>query len=257
MKKFLVAIFVAVSGIAIVGVSSEGDSCSQPGRLGPVCRAMKNLRSHIVILETQRELARVNFELLERTLSSFAQSIYALLTGSNSNVHVEKMEVVKMLTEKALVEAKGRDPEVFRTTNQIKLACQQCHNTSSPEGLQWEDVFRTNWGEVTGQCNEAKKNPFVCRQMNALVALFESFESSANMGRMDYEMAVSNAREIQRIARLLMTFSHPIHEGGIGPLKDVELRAIELEELARRKSPLIFEKALGVSHSCIQCHKVQ
>jgi hypothetical protein len=257
MKKFFIVMLVGFVGVAAISIADDSESCAQPGRLAPVCRAMKHIRSHIMILETQRELVQTNFEFLETSLVSLRQSVISLMTGGHANIHIDKMNAVKRVTEKALSEARSHDPEVFKTANQIKVACQQCHNNMSPPGLKWEDIFRTSWNSIDGRCNETEKNPFVCRQMNALVALFDSFESGAGTGRMDFELAAANAQEIQRIVRLLNSFSHPIHEGGKGPLKEVEMKAVEIEELARRRSPLIFEKASSVSQSCIQCHKVQ
>ncbi|MEQ1877037.1 MAG: hypothetical protein ABL958_10355 [Bdellovibrionia bacterium] len=257
MKKFLIAVFVLSAGIGAAALSYENDSCSQPGRFAPLCRTMKHLKSHILLLDSQRDLNQANFGFLAVTLESFRQSIVSLSAVGSWSIHLEKLEAAKVLTEKALVEARNLDPQVFKTANQIKTSCQQCHNSSSPAGLKWDDIFKTSWSVGSSRCDEPGRNPFVCRQMHALVSIFESFESGANAGRLDFNFAAANAREARRIVHLLQSFRKPIHEGGNALLKDIELKAIELEDLAMRQSPLVFEKAPAVSWSCIQCHSVR
>ncbi|HEX4924458.1 MAG TPA: hypothetical protein VFV50_10240 [Bdellovibrionales bacterium] len=257
MKKISLAVGAAVLAVAAYASSQEFDSCASPGRLASVCRVMKHVRSHIMVLDSQRDLAQLNFAFVEKSLQSLSETVAGLMTTGAAHVHLEKLGLTQKLAEQALLEARARNPNAFRTANYIKTSCQQCHNEGSPAGLKLEDIFQTPFGQPTQRCNEPGKNPFVCKNMYALVASFDAFTTAGNVGRINYEFAAENAREIRRIALTLQSFNSPIHEGGNAPLIDVANRAIELERLATGRSPQVLIKAQEVSRACIQCHRVR
>jgi hypothetical protein len=75
MRKVLFVIGGLVLTISVFASSIDSDSCSEPGRLTAVCRAMKHLRSHMMVLESQRDLVQTNFLFLEKTLKSFRHTV--------------------------------------------------------------------------------------------------------------------------------------------------------------------------------------
>ena len=46
-------------------LAETADSCEQPGRITSVCYQMKHLRSHIMLLDAQRDLVQGNYEMIK------------------------------------------------------------------------------------------------------------------------------------------------------------------------------------------------
>lgn len=253
-------VLILLCGLMSISGAAWGqwiDSCTQFNRREPVCRAMKNIRSHVMIIDSQRELVQNNFEYMELTLAGLSQVVGKLMTDSSASVHMQDLQAVRTITEKALREARSKSADTYQTSNQIKVTCQKCHNADSESGLKYEDIFKVRWEKTSDRCNEPGRNPFVCKHMYGLFTIFESFEAASLQGNYNFKLAAANAQEVIRITDTLLAFNNPIHPMGNQGIQDLKNEAVALKDLAEKYSPEVYTRGVGLSQACIKCHTAQ
>jgi hypothetical protein len=258
MFKMITVFFLAVTmGIANAEEVDTADSCLQPGRITPVCYQMKHLRSHVNLLDADRDLARVDFDMMASVSESVYQMITKLMVSNHYNEHLRGLGEVRDMARQLKEEATNRNFQSFRTANMMKQTCNQCHSQSaeSTSGHSWDEIFGRSWDAIVQRCNTVGHNPYICRNMYAMSTAFSYFETAIPANHLDFELAEHTAKNLKTIASGLETLGGGIHEGGLDPIREVRVWAEGLETLAKRRDPYVYQRSLEVKKACSNCHE--
>ncbi len=255
MRKWLVILSTLILFSTAVGAQIWGNNpCSGAHRDREICLQMRHLRSHIQVLDAQRELLLANYELIAQYAKSLARTLSRIQEHSDDQSHTAGISSLQELTTHLTGLAEKKDPEALLAANQLRYKCSQCHSPELPtSGYSWETVFRASWDKIIELCNEEGRNPYACKHMFALFSSISYFFTAPEALDLSYETAYETAREIKRLAQVLQNLG-AFHEGGNDSLREVELRAEELIELARNKDPRILQEGRQVTISCNKCH---
>ncbi len=231
------------------------NTCEQPGRLPPLCYQMKSLRSHLLVLEGQRELMQLNYPLLQALGDGMDQVVHKIIVSRYYNEHLQQIEEVGKLARTLATQAANRSPQALKTVSEMRARCQGCHASSAtPDPLNWEHIIQGDWNKIIVHCNAPGRNPYVCRHMNAMVVGFEYFSAIAPAGTFDFPAAEHNAMELSRIAKHLQELGGEIHPNGQQALEKVAAQAEELAVLARQEDPTLFPASSTIKAACQGCH---
>lgn len=252
MKNLLV---IATLLIVITPFQGNASLCNDPIGANNVCFQMKNIRSHIMMLESQRDLMLLNYKYLQAvsfSLSSTAAATTKILPEDLRN----HSQALMAISDKALSisqDASGQDPQVFVRANSLRTNCAACHTNDNPvSGHKWNEIFALDWNKIIEKCNSENHNPFLCKQMHGMISNYSYIFSAYQAGITDYSMLETAAAEIQRISKLLLDngFLHINKE----IIQDVNRRSSEVMELAQERNPQTMAKAYAITETCSQCH---
>lgn len=101
--------------------AEELNTCENPGRVSEVCYKMKDLRSHIQLLDIQRELMQVNYEFLSILGKNIDQIATSLLTARNFQDHLKGMNQVKEIASELTLQALRYNPQALKVANSNRL----------------------------------------------------------------------------------------------------------------------------------------
>lgn len=250
LKKLFVASILMVSWSSF----SLADSCDDPSRNPPVCREMRHLRSQLLVLGAQRDTMQINYDLLALVAEEIkAGSSRAIGHLKEDNTHGVGLVGVQALAFDLSDEAKRKDGDAFATANKIQQQCSNCHNNTAPtSGRRWDDIFKGDWSVFYKKCNSPEHNPLLCKSMHAMFSYYSGFFTAYQLGIQNYELTEKTAIEIANIARMLKE-NNLLH--GLGDMvKDVEVDAKEVAQLAKNKDPETFGRALAITQTCMKCH---
>ena len=250
--KTLVFIF---SAVLLASPSLRADDCE--GKPRPqLCREMKQMRSGVVLLESQREMLQVNYAWLQVIGTELEQVATAILRKMSSDQHMGVLNNVKDLARRIAMESERKAPEALSLANQMRFQCMACHApTGNPPGSDpsWDLVFgEYNWDKVIEKCNAFGRNPYLCRSMNALMSAYQYIERSHISGTHNFEGARHATLEIQRLASDLRV--RGMLHGSETVLKSVESDAIQLAKAFSEKDLTAYDRAKSLMSSCAQCH---
>jgi hypothetical protein len=261
MGKFWFAGLFAFVTVSTALAEEPADSCLLPGRDAHVCYAMKSLRSHIGLLDADRDLVRGDFELIAATSDSMYQLIAKLLTHRSSSHHLSGLSNVLDVVRTLQSQAVERNFQAYRTANQLKEACATCHQSvSSSEGASgggttWNEIFARSWDQIPAHCNRSGNNPFICKNMYDMATAFSYFSTSLAANHMDFVLAEKVAKGLNRTASLLHGLGGGVHESGREPFAEVIEQSEQLRQLAQRRDPFVYRQSLVIHESCGTCHQ--
>ena len=234
---------------------AKADSCNDPVRQPVVCREMKHLRSQVLALGAQRDLMKINYDLLTLIGEEVRAGAHRALAGMTTpdEKHGAGLIGVQALGMDLRDQAKQQSVEALVTATKIQKQCSTCHGQSEPtSGYRWEDIFKGDWSVLHERCNEPDRNPYRCRSMYAMFSHYSGFFTAYQVGRQNYELTEKSAKEISRIA--LDLISHKLAHGLDDLLGMVAKDAMEVEALARDKNPEAFDRARSLTQACMKCH---
>lgn len=249
-KSYLLKI---LSLLMLLSRVAAADVCDDPLK-GQLCFNMRYLRSQIMVLGAQRELMQVNFPYLQ-TIGEEIQATTQHINEANllGDQHAEGLRTVQYQAQNLVTDAKTQDPLALNTANSIQKRCATCHNpTTGPDGIGWDKIFKNDWEHISKNCSKEGRNPYVCRSMNGMMSSYLSIFSASKMNRQSFPALLANTQEIQRIAKDLNR-KKMIHMSN-DMLNDVISRTDDVIRLAEVQNPEAFEKGVGITQACMQCH---
>ncbi len=255
MWGFFVILILMLS-VALTGAQAHADDvepCFEPGRNTELCLQMRHLRNLLYAFDTQRELVRVNYDYLACMADDLDSLLGRVLRSAGGNGHVAPLNDLQSMVRLVKRKAGEGNLEAVRLANRFQLQCQRCHTPTSPEGRRWSDLTQLGWAEISKRCNEGEHNPFICRNMHAMLGQVQLLESASQSGSERYETISAAAGEMERIARQLVELGG-VHGGVTTPLVSVAESAAFLRRLADARQRESFIRASQVSVSCRQCH---
>lgn len=249
--KFFVALLALVSTTALAGTTP----CSDPLRNQDVCYKMQYLRAQVNALDAQRELMEVNYGYLATLGYGLKTSAESVMNKVDLPEHKIGLEKVAEMGDALLGYASDDDGHALVIANQVRNACVTCHAPAGnpASGIKWGDVFAVDWNQIAQRCNEAGRNPYLCKSMNAMLTTFGALQTSWAAGVRDFEMVKYSADEVARVLRELKR-RKVLHL----PERfraDAEATAQEIANLAAQRDPSVFERALMLPASCVRCHE--
>jgi hypothetical protein len=176
-----------------------------------------------------------------------------ILRAASSSSHVKPLEDIRSIVRLTRRRAEEQNLEVFRLLGHIQNHCQRCHTDSSAPGRRWEDLSKASWMQIAVRCNQAERNPYLCRQMYGMLAQVQILESGVGLGTSRLETLAAAASELERIASELIRLGG-VHGGVTEPLEQIRRESAELKALATARNPEAFPKAAQITSSCRQCH---
>lgn len=248
----LKALFLILS---LSQLASAASVCDDPLKAPSICFSMANIRSQILMLESQRDLMQINYDYMKVTASSLADlSLKAQAQmGRDLQDHADSLKVVAAHASQIADEAAVRNPQVFATANSIRKTCLSCHSESKNPSGSWGDIFRSDWNSILKKCNSPGKNPYLCKQMHGMVTTYD-YIVSAEAGKIqNYEVTEQAANEVSRISADLIKngFQHN-RKANLGLVNQL---ATEIAAMAKAKNPGTFDKAYELTDGCVSCHK--
>ncbi len=260
MKKGL--LIVGLSLLYCVGFADRGAwDCDPNSETYYICGHMVHLKSHVKLLDAQRDLIQVNYPFLESLGSGASQVVERLFKMSEEKgAHLESLLLVKEQADSLAQQAHEQSPEALVTANQIRKQCLNCHAAENPSsGREWKEITKNGWEHILARCNDVNtpRNPYACKSMFGLLSVVELFESAEIGKSQDFATVQFAAEEIVRISSDLISkgMLHDASTGG-GNLYLVRQQGQEIKEAAERKDPMVFEQVKNVVQSCQTCHFV-
>lgn len=249
------SLFMTLIFTQFYSINSHANVCDDPLRASVVCVKMQNLRSHIMMLESQRDLMVINYNYVRDVSTSLGQLALDITKDLPTELanHAPALNSINQQADEIKNLATEKDPTVFTFTNTLRSNCAQCHsNNNPPSGIKWDQIFNMDWNHIVATCNSNGRNPFICKQMYALVSNYSSLFTAYNAGLKNYKLAQTAAEEISRITSLLIenNFLHTRTEF----LTQVQAKAQEVIRLAGNQDPTTFEKSYALASSCMNCH---
>ena len=226
--------------------------CTDPTK-GPLCFNMKYLRSQVMAIGAQRELMQINYPYLE----SIGHEIDDTATNIRQNgllgsLHDAGIVEIQSKAQSLIVEAKEQDPMALATSNVIQKKCAACHSSASPvSGIDWDQIFKSDWENIAKNCAREGRTPYLCRSMNGMLSAYSGILASSELGRKNFTALKYSALEIARISSDLQV-KKVFHV--TDPLGIVQTKAEEVVRLASEQNPEAYEKGLQITQSCMQCH---
>ena len=262
--KTTLFISVLVGFIQFVAMADEPYNlsehrCFEPGRVAYVCLTMHHLRSHVQLIEQQRDMLRSDYTMLKNIGNSMEQAIAKLMVSRHYNEHLRAISDVRAMALRLKGEAIQQNFQALRTANLIKQRCQSCHSlateeTPDEERPSWKEVFAMDWDSINKRCNSEGRNPYVCKHMFGMSTMFSYFESAYLANEFDFELAESAASELLVLAEAMMQISGGAHEDGVDPFITVKNAATELKQLAAKRDPYVYQRSQTLSQACDSCH---
>ncbi len=254
MFKLITAIF-AVAALQAASAHAV-PNCDDPLRNREVCYKMNHLRAQIHALDGQRELMQMNpsfYTAIGKSLSTTADTILHLL-GPGLPEHQQGLAGVKQLGDEIASNATKNDVSMAVNANLVRSKCATCHATANPAGgVKWDDIFKTDWTQISMRCSDFGRNPYLCKSMNGMLSSYGYLLTGYNADMKNYEMTEQAANEVVRILTDIKAknFRH-LPE----PLRlQAESAAREVATLAAQRDPAVFERSLSVANACMQCHQ--
>jgi len=217
---------------------------------------MKHLRSTVNALDAQRELVQLNYEylaVLGADLKTNSAEVIKEISLDRVE-HIAGLKNVNALAAGLEADALNHSASALVKANQVRTNCMTCHTPAGPtSGIKWDEVFKTDWEQISRMCNGPTKNPYLCKNMNGLVTAYSQILTSYNAGLRDFALTGAAANEVLRIIRDLgkhqvLHFSETIRG-------EVEAKAFEVVHLAKAKDPQVFEKSQMIAETCMECHR--
>lgn len=251
----LITRILFLCAFSLVSTVSHAGTCDDPLRSSQTCYEMQNLRSHILMLEAQRDLMQVNYPYINVISNSLANRTDEMLRTLPSDFKDHEASLKGLVIEAQTISkmAEQRDSNVFQRTNTIRSQCMSCHNTNSASsGYRWTDIFKTDWSKIVARCNSAGRNPYMCKQMHGMITNYAYINSAFFSQKSDNEVLSQSAAEIARIAKDLLdnNFQHVSQNF----FTEVQVRAKAAAQAARKSDPSALEKAQAITQSCLECH---
>ncbi len=249
---FIKILMVALLSSAVV---AKADICNDPLRQSDLCHEMRHMRSQILGLGAQRDLMQINYPLMAK-ISSEIQGVTGRvlekLKVEDPN-HVGGIIGIQFLATEMATTAAENNSDTFITANKIQAQCMNCHNKENPSsGKKWNEVFKKDWSQFYNTCNEFDRNPYRCKSMYGMLSAYSSLFTASQLGREDFDLVKLNAKEISRIAQDLKV--KQMFHGSEIIMARVEAEAGAVAELAEQKDATAFQRAVGITQACMQCH---
>lgn len=239
--------------LALPSPALAQDSCTQTGRNTALCYRMKTLRTQVNLLDAQRELMQVRFDVLGNIGSDIDVLTQKILTSSRPDDHLESLSLVQQSAKDLTLFAEDRSLHALTVANALKSQCLKCHGGDQPaSGIRWGDISRQNWEQIALRCNTAGRNPWTCRNMHALGGALAYFEAANLAGHRRFEATDSQLGEMLRIARLLG--AHEAVHGGSVPLEELSENLSILQMQARERKTEVYAGIVRLSETCQRCH---
>jgi hypothetical protein len=243
--------FFAIFTIATVAQAT--DSCEQPGRNTALCYRMKTLRTQVHLLDTQRELMQVRFDVLLSIGSDIDVLTQKILTSSRPDDHLEALSLVQQSAKDLTLFAQDRSIQTLNVANALKTQCLKCHGGDQPSsGIHWGEISRQSWEQITPRCNTAGRNPWTCRNMHALGGALAYFEAAQLAGHRRFEATESQLEEMLRVSELLS--EHEAVHGGSVVLRDLSQNLTILLTQARERKTEVYAGISHLAETCQRCH---
>lgn len=250
MKKIFFGLALSFSFYA-----SAASICDDPMNYNFICNKMKNLRGHIMMLESQRDLMQINYDYIRDVSESLSTTSTELMNELPFDLEDHRPALQYVATRAAQVQqmANRRNPQVFQEANVLRKSCATCHTSAEPtSGVKWDEIFKMDWTKIVQKCDESGKNPFICKNMYGMVTNY-GYVMTAYLNKVEnHKMIETSAQEIVRISGLLVAENF-LHDR-MANIKEVHDRAKETVLLAQKKDPLALEKAYEITESCMGCH---
>jgi len=250
MKRMIIGLILCFGFAA-----SSASICDDPLNYNFICNKMKNLRGHIMMLESQRDLMQINYDYVRDVSQSMATASTELMNELPFDLEDHRPALQYVATRAAQVQqmADRRNPQVFHEANLLRRSCTSCHTPAEPtSGVKWEEIFKMDWSKIVQKCDEPGKNPFICKNMYGMVTNY-SYILTAYLNKVEnHKMIETSAKEIARISSLLVSENF-LHDR-MANIQEVNERAKEAEALALQKDPRSLEKAYEITESCMGCH---
>lgn len=258
MKSLKHVTVCLILGISAVASAQAVNVCNLSTEYPEFCTRMKHLRATANVVDSQRELMVVNFTFLSALAESLKQNAASLKTVIPSSLDDHKLALkeIEGLAVEMKSQAMNKDVNVLVTANSVRGKCIACHGTGNPPSGNWNDVFGFDWNEISKECNQEGRNPYLCKSMNGLFSNYNHLLTASNAKIENYVVTSAVARDMARILGDLKAknFSHHLGEGDRKGLEDA---AMEVATLAADRNPMAFEKAVTLGDSCVKCHSNQ
>lgn len=255
--KRLIAVCLAL-GISSVAAAQAMNICNLRTEYPEFCARMKHLRATANVVDSQRELMVVNFPFLAALAESLRLNAKTLQTVVPSSLEEHKVALkeIEDLAREMRSFATNKDVNVLVTANSVRGKCVGCHGTGNPHSGNWNDVFGFDWNEISKECNQEGRNPYLCKSMNGLFSNYNHLLTASNAKIENFGVTSAVAGDMARILTDLKSksFSHHLGEDDRKGLEDA---AQEVASLADAKDPVAFEKAVTLGDSCVKCHSNQ
>jgi len=228
------------------------DSCEEANRNTVLCFKMKHLRSQVSVLDSQRDLLQTNFPLVDCIAKDMDSLVTSVLVSGYYDDHLRALSEVKSAAISIRKLAKSSSIEAFTLSNTLKSRCLACHASSSPSsGHTWESISHGSWDGVVSRCNEAGRNPYLCKQLAALMTTLNYFRSSEISGIRSFEGTEAIARESARLAAILKPFESTYP--GEPSFSEIERKSIEIMTLAKERKTQAYEQGRELIQACTRC----
>ncbi len=264
MKKIIVAISLALSGLLLMGATDNGlpnmpFDCSGPFRDTLVCRTMRHLRSHVHMLGEQRDHMQVNYSFLKNMGDDIQSLVAHLMVQRRAEGHLEDLNNVKEMAISLSEAAMNEQVEALMYANNIQSTCQQCHNSASPSsGYRWDEIYKVNWTMILNECNTPSnsRNPYICRSMFGMLSAVDYFYSANQLQSYKYATIVDVATELRRLAMDLKAKNMTHGEDPQGLFNEIIERSEKIISLAELEDRQVAVQMGQVTDTCFSCHSV-
>ncbi|MGZ5279911.1 MAG: hypothetical protein ACXWC9_08215 [Pseudobdellovibrionaceae bacterium] len=252
----LLQLFFVLAGTAITTqAANAADLCTGPFHQAEVCERMRYMKASINVLDGQREMVRINYPYLAAVGSTMKDNVISIMNiiDLSEEDHLLSLKKIKEEVTELEVLAKNENIKASLIANNVRKNCVACHSGERPEsGVSWGDVFYYDWEKVSSDCNSGGGNPYICRSMNGLLTAYSHILTEMKTGVTDFEVLRLDSLEIVRIFSELKK-ANALHMNPQLAAK-AELEAREIADLADKKDPVVFEKAVNLSTACTTCH---
>ena len=257
LNSFIALALISISATAQAQTSVSPDAlsivCSAPGRNQAVCERMRLLRAELNLLDQQRDFAQLNFPLLQAITEDMALNIERLLMISGSSPHLEALGQVRDEARRISKMAQENRVDAYRDANSLKTQCLACHSSVAPRsGIPWEKIAAQSWDEITNRCNEAGRNPVLCKSMHGMRAMLLYMESASLVGSINYVLLERVGREFVRLIDQIV--KNRGDHGRYDTLSDVRRQAQDLITLAKKRDAQAYRQGETITQSCQTCH---
>ncbi len=251
---FIKSLVISILSL-VISQFSVADSCSDPSRQQDICREMKHLRSQILVLGAERDLMQINYNLMGlvgEEIKAGASRALSKLSVTDEN-HGAGLIGVQAIAIDLIEQSKQKNGDALMTANKIQQQCATCHNSVSPNsGYKWDDIFKSDWSVFYKKCNSSDRNPYRCKSMHGMFSYYSGFFTANQLGLQNYELTELEAQRISTIASTLKE-NNLIH-GLEDMIEKVAVEASVVSQLAAKKDPEAFERAMTLTQSCMSCH---
>lgn len=234
---------------------AKASICGNPMGDPKICGQMSNLRSHIMVLEAQRDLLQLNYGLLQTvgaSLSNAADETVASLPPEFA-AHADVFAKLSRQAKDVAKYAEVGDARALTVANTLRTNCATCHTqTGGASGKKWDEIFKSDWNKITEKCNTPGRNPFACKQMHGLISNYSYILNSYLLNQTNFEMLGALSDEMVRIANLLI--ENRVVHGKVQAIEDVAQKSALASEFSKNKNQDALKKAYEIVDSCMNCH---